>query len=233
VPYHRPLVRWGTELHDRFMLPHFVREDFKDVVSDLANAGYPIALDWFEPHFEFRYPLYGSIVQRGVAVELRQALEPWHVLGEEGAAGGAVRYVDSSVERLQVKVTGLTESRHFMVCNGRRVPLHPTGNEGEHVAGVRFRAWHPPNCLQPTIGIQSPLIFDLVDGWNKRSLGGCTYYTAHPGGLSYETLPVNSYEAESRRLARFTKIGHTPGPMKVPVEERNPDFPFTLDLRRT
>jgi len=233
APYQQSLVRWGTELHDRFMLPHFVRDDFQDVITDLNTAGYPLSFEWFEPHLEFRFPLYGSVVQRGIEVELRQALEPWHVLGEEGFAGTTVRNVDSSLERLQVKVTGMTDSRHAVACNGRRIPLHPTGNEGEFVAGVRFRAWQPPNCLQPTIKVHSPLVFDIVDGWNKRSLGGCTYHTAHPGGLSYLRLPVNSYEAESRRLSRFSKLGHTPGPMKTPPEERNPDFPFTLDLRRT
>jgi uncharacterized protein (DUF2126 family) len=215
------------------MLPHFVRDDFQDVITDLNTAGYPLSFEWFEPHLEFRFPLYGSLVQRGIELELRQALEPWHVLGEEGFAGTTVRNVDSSLERLQVKVTGMTDSRHTVACNGRRIPLQPTGNEGEFVAGVRFRAWQPPNCLQPTIKVHSPLVFDIVDGWNKRSLGGCTYHTAHPGGLSYQRLPVNSYEAESRRLSRFSKNGHTPGPMKTPPEERNPDFPFTLDLRRT
>jgi len=180
---------------------------------------------------EFRFPLCGSIAQRGLEVEVRQALEPWNVLGEEGAAGATVRYVDSSLGRLQVKVRGMTDSRHVVACNGRALPLHPTGTEGEYVAGVRFRAWQPPECLHPTIGVHSPLVFDVVDVWNERSIGGCTYFVSHPGGLSYDTLPVNAYEAESRRLGRFFKIGHTPGLMKVPQPEPNPDFPFTLDLR--
>ena len=232
-PYSQRLVRWSTELHDRFMLPHFVEQDFQDVIADLQDTGYAFEADWFDPHIEFRFPYCGAITRRGVHVELRQALEPWHVLGEEAGAGGTARYVDSSVERLQVKVAGMIDSRHVVSCNGRRVPLQPTGTAGEFVAAVRYRAWQPPSCLHPTISVHAPLVFDIVDTWNAKSIGGCVYHVSHPGGLSYETFPVNAYEAESRRLSRFFDIGHTPGSIPVPPEERNAEFPFTLDLRRS
>jgi uncharacterized protein (DUF2126 family) len=232
-PY-RParLKRWGTELHDRFMLPHFIWQDLCDVVEELNEFGTPMKTDWFAPHLEFRFPRLGDFKVRGVKVELRLALEPWHVLGEEGAAGGTARYVDSSLERVQVVASGLIGDRHVLTCNGRMVPLQPTGRVGEFVAGVRYRAWNPPSALHPTIGVHAPLVFDLVDSWMGRSMGGCQYHVAHPGGVNYASFPVNAYEAEARRLNRFFRIGHTPGEMTLPPEERNPNFPFTLDLRR-
>ncbi|MFN0018535.1 MAG: DUF2126 domain-containing protein [Pirellulaceae bacterium] len=232
TPYDQPLVRWGTSLHDRWMLPHFVSQDFGEVLSELGKAGYPLELDWFATHFEFRFPVVGQVTHSGVQMELRQAIEPWHVLGEEAGGGGTARYVDSSVERLQVKLRGLTESRYILTCNGRRVPLHPTGTKGEYVAGIRFRAWQPPSCLHPTIGVHAPLTFDLVDTWNLRSLGGCKWHVAHPGGRHHEDFPVNAYAAESRRLARFFAIGHTGGKVEIPPLEINRDYPLTLDLRR-
>ncbi len=230
-PYTQPLVRWGTDIHDRWMLPHFCETDFQDVIGDLREAGYPFEFDWFAPQFEFRFPRLGDLALRDLQLELRGALEPWHVLGEESGAGGTVRYVDSSVERLQVKASGLTGGRFAVACNGYQVLLHPTGANGEGVAGVRYRAWQPPNGLHPTISVHAPLVFDLVDTWNHRSLGGCTCHVTHPGGRNYTTFPVNAYEAESRRLARFFHFGHTPGPMQPRVVPRHPDFPFTLDLR--
>jgi uncharacterized protein (DUF2126 family) len=215
------------------MLPHFTQLDWDDVIATLREAGYAFQQEWFAAHFEFRFPIIGSVTKNGIRLELRRALEPWHVLGEEAAGGQTVRNVDSSVERLQVKVSGMIDSRFTVLCNGRTVPLHSTDERGEFVAGVRYRAWQPPSCLHPNIPVHSPLVFDIVDKWSGRSIGGCTYHVTHPGGLAHEYFPVNAFEAESRRLARFSDLGHTPGIIVIPSEEPNPAFPLTLDLRRT
>lgn len=230
-PYRAKLVRWGTELHDRFMLPHFVWQDLGDIINDVKSAGFPVEAEWFAPHFEFRFPRYGMVEHGGLELELRQALEPWHVLGEENAPGGTARYVDSSLERMQVKVSRMTESRHTVTCNGRPLPLTSTGVRGEFVAGVRFKAWAPPSALHPGIPTHTPLVFDIIDTWTGRSIGGCRYHVAHPGGRAHDTFPVNAYEAESRRLSRFETIGHTPGHAPGGAARINPEYPYTLDLR--
>ncbi|RQW63684.1 DUF2126 domain-containing protein [Vibrio viridaestus] len=253
-PYHQPLVRWGTALHDRFMMPYYVWQDIKEVVDDLQRHGLPFKLEWLAPFEEFRFPHYGRQKIDNVELELRWAIEPWHVLGEEVTQSGTARYVDSSVERLQVRLTGLTEGRYVLACNGRRVPLRSTGRKGESVASVRYRAWAPPSALHPTIGVSTPLVFDLIDTWNGISVGGCTYHVSHPGGRNYDTRPVNSNEAEARRINRFWEHGFTQGtftpppefqaireffpretapcPMSPPEEEISHEYPHTLDLRK-
>jgi uncharacterized protein (DUF2126 family) len=234
--YQAPVTRWGTELHDRWLLPSFIWMDMQDVLAEMRQAGYAFDDAWFAPHFEFRFPLVGEVQAMGVELTLRSALEPWHVMGEEGATGGTVRYVDSSLERIEVKVTGLNQSRYVVTVNGRALPMQSTGTAGEFVAGVRYRAWNPSSALHPTIGVHAPLTFDLVDTWMNHSIAGCQYHVAHPGGRNYTTFPVNAYEAESRRLARFFRMGHTPGKLQVPPATidvpGSREFPFTLDLRR-
>ena len=254
-PYKHDLVRWGTELHDKFMLPHYVHQDIQDVVNDLSDAGYPFQMSWFEPFFEFRFPHYGTVKIAGMEMEIRMGIEPWHVLGEEVSSSGTARFVDSSLERIQVKLRGMHQARYILLCNGSRVPLRETGIQEEYVCGIRYRAWQPPSALHPTIGVDTPLVFDIVDTWNNRSIGGCTYYVAHPGGRSYDSFPINANEAESRRVSRFADTAHTqdvlrPAPylamvahyisqnrqsfsIDPPPAETNPSYPYTLDLRRS
>lgn len=236
APYTAPVTRWGTTLHDRFMLPTFVQMDFDDVLTELGDAGFHFDPAWFAPHFEFRFPRVGDFCVDAIQVTLRNALEPWHVMGEESTSSGTARYVDSSLERLEVHVTGLNPSRYTVTVNGHALPLQATGTAGEFVASVRYKAWNPPSSLHPSIGVHAPLTVDVLDTWMKRSIGGAQYHVAHPGGRNYDTLPVNAYEAESRRLARFFRMGHTPGRMAMPPANielaASPEFPFTLDLRR-
>ncbi|MGH8497615.1 MAG: DUF2126 domain-containing protein [Methylococcales bacterium] len=252
--YKFPLVRWGTALHDRFMLPHYVWADIVAAIKDLQGDGYPFQPEWLKPFLEFRFPHIGTTTVQDIQLHLHCAIEPWHVLGEEVGQTGTARYVDSSLERIQVKATGLTDSRFAITCNGRRVPMRNTGTHGEFVAGIRFRAWQPSSALHPTIGIHSPLVIDIIDNWNGRSIGGCTYHVSHPGGRSYDDYPVNAYAAETRRISRFWGFGHspgviqpppeiagpgqfdprghTPGPMQAPEEQPCAEYPHTLDLRR-
>ncbi|HEX8549166.1 MAG TPA: transglutaminase family protein, partial [Cytophagaceae bacterium] len=254
TPYKHKLVHWGTELHDKFMLSHYVQRDLQHVVNDLNDAGFEFHLSWFEPFFEFRFPFCGRTVVQDIEIELRKGIEPWHVLGEEVSRSGTARYVDSSLERMQVKITGLTDTRYVLLCNGNRIPLRNTGIQGEFVAGVRYKAWQPPSALHPTIEVDTPLIFDLLDTWNGKVVGGCTYFVAHPGGRSYDTFPVNANEAEARRVSRFWNYGHTIGGLETspaikslekffesskgflnykqtPDLKVNASYPHTLDLR--
>jgi uncharacterized protein (DUF2126 family) len=230
-PYREPLIRWGTALHDRWMLPEVLRCDLNDILKDLRSAGFGFQDEWFAPHWEFRCPHIGEVAYNGLRLELRTAMEPWYVLGEEPRGGATTRYVDSSVERLQVRLTGMTSSRYALACNGRRVPLQPTSRNDERVAGVRYRAWQPPSCLHPTIPVHTPLTFDIVDLWREESLGGCRFYVDHPGGLNPATYPVNALEAECRRAARFLEHGHTGGRMVLRDERNGGECPYTLDLR--
>jgi uncharacterized protein (DUF2126 family) len=230
-PYRRKLIRWGTTLHDRFMLPHYLWADLESIVHDLEAAGLPVDIEWFRPHLEFRFPRCGTLEYANTQVEVRQALEPWHVMGEEGSSGGTARYVDSSLERVQVKVSGFYGDRLTVTCNGRVLPLAPTGTQGEAVAGVRYRAWAPPSALHPHIPVHAPLSIDVFDTWTGRSVAGCRYHVSHPGGRNYATFPINAYEAEGRRLTRFEAHGHTPGAFTPGPHVVNPDYPHTLDLR--
>ena len=230
-PYSAPLQPWGTSLHDRWMLPHFLWRDFEDVAGFLAGAGYPLTPSWYSPFREFRFPLCGKVQLGDFSLELRQAAEPWNVLGEETSVQGTSRYVDSSLERLQVRVEGFADRRHAVACNGVALPLAPTRTEGEAVAGLRYRAWQPPSALQPLIPVHSPLTFDVVDLWSGRSLGGCVHHVSHPAGRTYQRFPVNAAEAEARRIARFEPRGHTPGPVRLIRPSVHPDHPLTLDLR--
>ncbi len=255
-PYKHKLVRWGTSLHDKFLLPHYCYKDMTEVVNDLKGAGYNFDISWFDPFFSFRFPFIGELQVEDIHIDMKMAIEPWHVLGEEMSSTGTARYVDSSLERLQIKISGLTDSRYYLLCNGYRIPLKNTGVQGEFVAGIRYRAWQPYSALHPTIGIDTPLVIDLYDSWTKKSVAACQYHVVHPGGRSYDNFPVNSYEAEARRISRFFDYGHTisqPTPSvsrennqpgryitettatntyEALQEVVNPDFPYTMDLRR-
>jgi uncharacterized protein (DUF2126 family)/transglutaminase-like putative cysteine protease len=234
-PYIAPITRWGTELHYRYILPTFITMDFDDVIEEMQINGFAFKKEWFLPHLEFRFPLIGKLQTMGTEIILRHSLEPWHVMGEENSSGGTARYVDSSLERIEVRVTGLNQSRYTITCNGRQLPLQPSGTAGEYIAGVRYKAWNPPSSLHPSIAVHVPLIFDIIDTWMGRSIGGCQYHVTHPGGTNYDNFPINAFEAESRRLSRFFRMGHTPGLIKAihpNIEVKvNKEFPFTLDMR--
>lgn len=258
-PYKGKLVRWGTELHDKFLTHHFVREDLKDVVAQLNDAGYAFDINWLEPFFEFRFPHVGRVKFKDVELSLRSGIEPWNVLGEEMSSSGTARFVDSSVERIEVKAVGLTNERYAILCNGMRIPMANTGTKGEYVASVRYRAWQPPSALHPNLGVDTPLVFDIFDLWTGKAVAGCTYHVFHPGGRAYDTFPVNSFEAEGRRVSRFYNENHTQGVytpkgevsteirryilekemetqetviLTPKIIEPDPEYPHTFDLRK-
>ena len=231
TPYTGRPAYWGATLHDRFLLPHYVEQDFNQVIAELRDAGFDMERSWFDAFFSFRFPFFGELCVRDIRMELRAAIEPWNVLGEEVSAQGTSRYVDSSVERMQVKINQWNPQRYALCCNGRRVPLQACATTGDYVAGIRFKAWQPAFGLHPRLPAHQQLVFDVVDLANQRSIAGCTYYVSHPGGRNFEQLPVNANEAEARRVARFEARGHTQGPMDIPEERINPRTPCTLDLR--
>jgi len=257
-PYKGKLVRWGTELHDKFLTHHFVKDDLKDIVGQLNDAGYHFDINWLEPFFEFRFPHIGRVKFKDIELGLRTAIEPWNVLGEEMSSSGTARFVDSSIERIELKATGLTGERYAILCNGMRIPMVNTGTKGEFVASLRYRAWQPPSALHPNLGVDTPLVFDIFDLWVGKSVAGCTYHVFHPGGRAYDSFPVNSFEAEGRRVSRFYNENHTQGvytPKEISTDikryilekeveidqkialtptsiEPDPEYPHTFDLRK-
>ena len=238
-PLHAPLIRHGANLHGRYLLPHFIIQDISEVAADLRAHGVEFDTSWLDPFTEFRFPRVGTAVFGGVEIELRGAIEPWNVLGEESTAGGTARYVDSSVERLQVRLIGADRARYIITVNGHPIPMLATDNPDVQVGGVRYRAWQPPSALHPSITVDGPLRFELVDAASGVSRGGCTYHVSHPGGRSYERPPVNAVEAESRRGRRFEATGFTPGKVdmsdireKQARQSTDVGAPGILDLRR-
>jgi uncharacterized protein (DUF2126 family)/transglutaminase-like putative cysteine protease len=232
-PYRAPLVRWGLELHDRFLLPTWLWRDFEDVLAFLAARGLPHPAEIYRAFLELRCPVAGQLRAGDALVEVRSALEPWNVLGEEPTAGGTSRYVDSSVERIEVRCEGIVPGRHEVLVNGHLVPLRPTGRAGEAAAGVRFRAWAPPHSLHPHLGVHHPLRVDVLDRWARRSLGACAYHVWHPEGRAFDTPPLTRFEAAARRAQRFTEEGPLPFPVLPAPASPHPDTPWTLDLRRS
>jgi uncharacterized protein (DUF2126 family) len=232
APYHKPLVRFGQELHDRYLLPTWLWRDFQGVLGFLAERGLPLPEEAYRAFLELRCPVAGHFQAGEVTLEVRNALEPWNVLGEEPGASGTSRFVDSSLERIEVRCEGLVPERHAVLVNGCALPLKATGVAHEVAAGVRFRAWAPPHSLHAHLGIHHPLRFDVLDTWARRSLGACAYHVWHPEGRSYESAPLTRFEAAARRAQRFTVEGPLPWPVEARATASHPETPWTLDLRR-
>ncbi|HMG52749.1 MAG TPA: transglutaminase family protein, partial [Kofleriaceae bacterium] len=232
APYRHPLVRWGEELHDRFLLPCLLWRDFEDVLAHLAAHGAALPADGYRPFVELRCPLAGALEVGAARIELRNAIEPWHVLGEEAAQSGTARYVDSSVERVELRAIGLDPERYQVAVNRVVVPLRAAGGRDVRVGGVRFRAWCPPHALHPHLGIHHPLHIDVVDTWGKRAVAGAAYHVWHPEGRAYDAPPLTRVEADARRIRRFTQDGPSPWPLELREVAPHPQQPYTLDLRR-
>jgi uncharacterized protein (DUF2126 family) len=232
APYRAPLVRWGLGLHDRFLLPYYLWRDLEDVMSFLADRDVALPADAFTPFLELRCPRAGTLDAGDVQLEVRNALEPWYVLGDEVTTTGTARYVDSSLERVEVRARGLIGERHRVLVNGVILPMHPTADADLQVAGVRFRAWCPPHSLQPHLGVHHPLRFEVIDLWAARSLGACGYHVWDPAGRAFAGLPLTRFEAAARRAQRFTREGPMPWPVRAREVRPHPDAPYTLDLRR-
>lgn len=231
-PYRHPLVRWGAELHDRFLLPYYMWRDFEDVLAHLAKSGVPLPTEAYRPFVELRCPLVGTLDVDAARVEIRNAIEPWHVLGEEATATGTARYVDSSMERLEIRAYGLDEERYVVAVNGFTLPMRRAAGRDLRVGGVRFRAWCPPHALHPHLGIHHPLRIDVVDTWAKRGVVGGAYHVWHPEGRAFDAPPLTRVEAAARRAQRFTLEGPAPWPLRARPAEPHPEQPYTLDLRR-
>ncbi len=232
APYRQPLVRWGSELHDKFLLPHWMWRDFEDVLAHLAAHGVALPALGYRPFLELRCPLIGELDVRGAIIEVRNAIEPWNVLGEEATQTGTARYVDSSMERLEIRTIGLDEERFVVAVNGVGLPLRRAQGRDVRVGGVRFRAWCPPHALHPHLGIHHPVRIDIVDTWAHRGVAGGAYHVWHPEGRAFDAAPLTRVEAAARRARRFTIEGPTPRPLRARPAAPHPEQPYTLDLRR-
>lgn len=230
-PYQHGLVRWGQELHDKFLLPYFLWRDLEDVLAHLARTGVALPVEAYRPFVELRCPLVGTLEIGDARVEVRNAIEPWHVLGEEATTTGTARYVDSSMERIELRSIGLDPERYVVAVNGLAAPLRTTVGRDVRVGGVRFRAWCPPHALHPHLGIHHPLHIDVIDTWAERGVAAGAYHVWHPEGRSYDAPPLTRVEAAARRAQRFTLEGPSPSPLAPARAVPHPEQPYTLDLR--